>query len=190
MALAGIEILFTIPLACYAMYVNLSLGPLPPYVSWDYAHTDFGAIEQVPSVVWKQTEGMITGFEMTRYSTVLVAVIFFAFFGFADEARRNYRLAYVSVAKRVGLSTGSISATGTWTANGYVNELNPDSHFGSAQSHASFSSRIAPTQICPTTAALPPCLSSSHTRRRRSAIRSRRFRLACRCQITVVHWRT
>ena len=120
MGLAGIEVLCTIPLACYAIYTNLTTSPVAAYVSWDYAHANFGVVEQLPSVVWKADPMVVTGIELNRWFIVFCAVVFFAFFGFADEARRNYRLAYVSVAKRVGLSTGSISANGTWTANEYV----------------------------------------------------------------------
>ncbi|KAG8215487.1 STE3-domain-containing protein [Butyriboletus roseoflavus] len=122
MGLAGIEVLCTIPLGCYSIYLNLTSSTLVPYHNWSFAHDDFGAIEQIPSVLWHQTQVSVSSIETTRFFPVLCAFIFFAFFGFADEARRNYRLAYVSVAKRVGLSTGSMSATGTWTANG----TNPD----------------------------------------------------------------
>jgi len=47
--------------------------------------------------------------ETTRWFLVLCVAIFFGFFGFADEARKNYKLAYTSVAKRVGLTTAGTS---------------------------------------------------------------------------------
>ena len=124
MGLAGVEVLFTVPLATYVFVIDLTSGPLSPYVNWSYAHNDFGLVQQFPSIVWQQDQAMVVGIELTRYLPVFCALVFFAFFGFADEARRNYRLAYMSVAKRVGLSTGLMSATGTWTANGYVDNLN------------------------------------------------------------------
>ena len=65
----------------------------------------------VPSTERKAIPFVAGSFEISRYA---LAFVFFAFFGFADEARRNYRLTYASVMKRVGLSTG------TWTANEYV----------------------------------------------------------------------
>lgn len=120
MGLAGVEILFTVPLAAFSIYLNLSSSSMQAYNNWDSAHADYSLIEVLPSAVWQSDALSATSVELSRYSTVLCAVVFFAFFGFADEARRNYRLAYESVAKRVGLSTGSISTTGTWTVNGYV----------------------------------------------------------------------
>ena len=155
MGLAGIEVLCTIPLACYAIYTNLTTSPVAAYVSWDYAHANFGVVEQLPSVVWKADPMVVTGIELNRWFIVFCAVVFFAFFGFADEARRNYRLAYVSVAKRVGLSTGSISANGTWTANEYVtlkcNLTRAASHgpysFDSTNPDMSYNNRSATTPI-------------------------------------------
>ena len=49
-------------------------------------------------------------------AVVFCAFHFFIFFGFADEARKNYRYAFQSVAKRVGLSTASSTT--------YVNGIN------------------------------------------------------------------
>jgi len=49
---------------------------------------------------------------MSRWLIVACGFIFFAFFGFADEARRHYRHAFNSVVKRVGFSTGSMGSSG------------------------------------------------------------------------------
>jgi len=122
MGLAGVEILFTIPLGCWSIYTNTTAQPVEPYVSWEYVHSQMGVIDQVPAAEWQATPLSTANIELSRWFLILCALVFFAFFGFADEARKNYRLAYTSIAKRVGLSTGSMSATGTWTANG----TNPD----------------------------------------------------------------
>ncbi|KAG8215486.1 STE3-domain-containing protein [Butyriboletus roseoflavus] len=118
MGLAGVEVICTVPLGLYTLVSNVSGVPMSSYVSWSYAHNNFGAIEQIPSVVWRQSTTGISTDEISRFFPVLGAFVFFAFFGFADEARRNYRLAYMSFAKRAGLSTGPL------TANGYVHKSN------------------------------------------------------------------
>jgi len=41
--------------------------------------------------------------EFNRWMVVVSGLIFFLFFGFADEAQKNYKLAINSIAKRVGL---------------------------------------------------------------------------------------
>ena len=45
------------------------------------------------------------GLEVFRWSLVLCAFVFFALFGFADEARQHYRLVYTTLASRIGYST-------------------------------------------------------------------------------------
>jgi len=127
MGLAGIEVVSTIPLGAYSIYLNATAQPIQRWISWSNTHYDFSAVGQYPSVVWHENSLTVMSIQLTRYFVVICAVIFFAFFGLAEEARKNYRQAYQSVAKRVGLSTGAISATGTWTANG----TNPDMSYGS-----------------------------------------------------------
>jgi len=119
MGLAGVEVMLTVPLGAFSIYLNASGAPVNRWVSWSNTHYDFSRVEQFPSVIWRQdqlTEGSI---ELTRYVVVFCAFLFFALFGFADEARRNYRLAYTSFAKKVGLSTVTDSS-GTWPGTGFV----------------------------------------------------------------------
>ena len=119
MGLAGVEVMFTIPMGAFSIYLNASGPPINRWVSWANTHYDFSRVDQIPSVVWHQNQLTVAGIELTRYAVVFCAFLFFAFFGFADEARRNYRLAYTSFAKKVRLSTGTDS-TGTWTGTGFV----------------------------------------------------------------------
>ncbi|KAG9310929.1 STE3-domain-containing protein [Chiua virens] len=113
MGLAGVEMLFTIPLSIWSIYSNAVGSVVEPYVNWASAHADFDVIEQLPSVVWHQNSAFVAGLQTSRFNST--------------EARKNYQLAYTSVAKRIGVSTGSISSTGTWAANG----TNPDASFSS-----------------------------------------------------------
>jgi len=118
MALAGIELLCTIPLASYDLYLNVSAG-LVPWISWDNVHFGFSRVDQFPAIIWQSFPVLRSSLEITRWAFVICAFIFFAFFGFADEARKNYRSALDSVAKRMGYSsTGTRS--GIFSSNGYV----------------------------------------------------------------------
>ncbi|KIM66574.1 hypothetical protein SCLCIDRAFT_1211339 [Scleroderma citrinum Foug A] len=117
MVLAGVEVMFTVPLGAFSIYLNASGAPVNRWVSWANTHYDFSRVEQIPSVVWHQNQLTVAGIELTRYVVVFCAFVFFALFGFADEARRNYRLAYTSFAKKVGLSTGTDSSA-TWSGTG------------------------------------------------------------------------
>ncbi|KAI6016733.1 pheromone A receptor-domain-containing protein [Pisolithus marmoratus] len=113
MGLAAIEVLGTIPIGAYIIYLNVTISPIQPWISWVDTHYDFSRVAQYPSVVWHADHQTAVSLQMSRYLFVACAFIFFSFFGFADEARRNYRLAYTSFAKKVGISTGTMSS-GTW----------------------------------------------------------------------------
>ncbi|ESK91508.1 pheromone receptor [Moniliophthora roreri MCA 2997] len=117
MCLAGIEILCTIPLGSWAIYLDATASPVHPWISWEDTKWGFDRAELLPSLIWHLNDLMALSIELTRWFTVICALIFFAFFGFADEARKNYRAAYSSVTKHVGLSTTG-TLTGTLTSSG------------------------------------------------------------------------
>ncbi|KAF5321186.1 hypothetical protein D9619_001396 [Psilocybe cf. subviscida] len=110
MALAGVEAACCIPLSITTIVLNATRAPIYPWISWQDTHFGFSRVDQIPAVQWRSDPNANTGLEMTRWLVVVCGLVFFAFFGFADEAQKHYRLAFNSVAKRVGLSTGG-SAT-------------------------------------------------------------------------------
>jgi len=122
MLLASVEVLFTIPIALWNIAIDTKIHPLFPWISWASVHADFSRVDQFPSLLWRANFTNEMGLELTRWAVVFCAFVFFAFFGFADEARKNYRFAYQSIAKRVGMSTTSfgtgITSTGFLGSNG------------------------------------------------------------------------
>jgi hypothetical protein len=106
MAVAFCEILGTIPLGTYIIVLNTS--GVTSYGSWASVHGHYSEVNQVPSVVWKNNSSSYNGLEMFRWSLVAAAFVFFALFGFADEARQRYRLVYTSLARRIGYSTSTL----------------------------------------------------------------------------------
>jgi pheromone a factor receptor len=117
MCLAGIELLCTIPLSSWVLYNNAANGVVP-WKGWEDTHSHFARVDQIPAIIWRNNYATHVSFELTRWSMVVCAFIFFAFFGFADEARKNYRHAFSSVAKRVGYSTGSMTSGASSTNGG------------------------------------------------------------------------
>ncbi|KAJ7182462.1 pheromone A receptor-domain-containing protein [Mycena crocata] len=102
MALATIELLFNTPISSYGLYLNITQSPIQPWISWDNTHFDFGGIEQIPAVLWRSSQQTVIAVELSRWAQVFCALVFFAFFGFAAEARKHYRLAFWAVAKHFG----------------------------------------------------------------------------------------
>ena len=112
MLLAGVEILGTIPLASFFLALSIKQG-LTPWVSWADVHSYYSVIYQVPSIVWKHDRYQAVELEMFRWLLVLCAFIFFAFFGFAEEARTNYRRVYRWLVGHFGYFTPSGTSIGS-----------------------------------------------------------------------------
>jgi pheromone a factor receptor len=117
MVLSSVEIFGTIPLASFYMSLDVKVG-IQKWVSWDNIHSNYSVVEQIPSIIWKHDSEMVVALEMFRWSLVLCAFLFFAFFGFAGEARENYRCMYSWVSRRVCYLT--LSGTITGSTHAYV----------------------------------------------------------------------
>jgi pheromone a factor receptor len=109
MALAAIEVLCTIPISSYVL--SITAKHVAPWKSWAQTHNNghYSRIMEIPASVWKDIPDTAHALEMFRWLLVTCAFIFFAFFGFADEARKHYRLVFVSLAGRLGYSTSSVT---------------------------------------------------------------------------------
>jgi hypothetical protein len=90
MALAGVELLCTTPLSVFMTILNLTAQPLDPWVSWYDTHYNFSRVRLVPAVLWTMNRWLVVGIQFNRWSGPFCAFAFFAFFGFAAEARKNY----------------------------------------------------------------------------------------------------
>ncbi|KAJ7874142.1 hypothetical protein B0H13DRAFT_1633194 [Mycena leptocephala] len=89
-----------------------------PRVSWADTHSNFSHVVQVPGIYWRADPCGAGSVETLRRVTVARALLFFGYFGFADEAIKNYRGAFNSVARRVGYTSAG-SASGL-SSTGYV----------------------------------------------------------------------
>ncbi|KAH9948847.1 putative fungal pheromoneG-protein-coupled receptor [Amylocystis lapponica] len=104
MGLAAIEICCTIPVSIFGL-VNDSQVPIYKFVGLADLHYNFSFVLQSPAVIWRSSPATVRAIDLTMWSIILCALVFFAFFGFAEDARKHYRLAFTAVAKRLGVST-------------------------------------------------------------------------------------
>ncbi|KAJ7902933.1 fungal pheromone STE3G-protein-coupled receptor, partial [Mycena leptocephala] len=98
MALATTAILLTTPLGIFAIWLNLTATPVGPWRSLADTHFMFSRVESIPALFWRGSPLLVTALEFTRWTAPLTALVFFAFFGFAVEARKNYASAFTAVA--------------------------------------------------------------------------------------------
>jgi len=114
MLLAFVDMMCTVPLGTYSIYISTKGVPLAPWISWSDTHFDFARVQLVPALVWRSDPSFETSVELTRWLSPFSALIFFGLFGFANEAQKNYRLVFWGTAKLFGYnppSTGGASAS-------------------------------------------------------------------------------
>ncbi|KDQ50576.1 hypothetical protein JAAARDRAFT_580049 [Jaapia argillacea MUCL 33604] len=87
MALAGTELLIGTPLSIFIMFWDIHINGVQPY-SWSSVHFNFSRVVQYPASYWKAE---VPELEISRWDDVLSALLFFAFFGFSEDAQQNYR---------------------------------------------------------------------------------------------------
>ncbi|KAJ6451997.1 pheromone A receptor-domain-containing protein [Mycena vitilis] len=104
MSLATIELVFNTPISAYGLYLTITHDQIRPWVSWANTHFDFGTIDVFPGIVWRASPATVVTIELSRWAVVFCAFVFFAFFGFAAEARKHYRLAFWAIGKRMGFT--------------------------------------------------------------------------------------
>lgn len=121
MSLATVELLFNLPLSSYGLYLNATGRPIYKWVSWSNTHFDWYSIDTFPAIVWRASRVTVINIELSRWSLVFCALLFFAFFGFAEEAKKNYRRSFWAVMKKLGISPPPSTASAASKAlSGYV----------------------------------------------------------------------
>ncbi|TDL15948.1 STE3-domain-containing protein [Rickenella mellea] len=107
MMLSCVDIVFTIPFSVWVLCEGI--GDIQPFVSWEYTHADFSVIRTYPSIIWRSDKNFRQGVEWNRWNIIVCAIVFIAFFTFAEESRRKYREMFHSLCKRFCWSCGKPS---------------------------------------------------------------------------------
>ena len=123
MCFAGLEILWTVPVTSYFLYLAIS-GGVHPWTSWTDVHSHFSSVRFVSRSDWESSSSAFgISYALGRWIGVVCAFIFFIFFGFAQEARTNYRAVYLTVAKYIGLSAAASKPSGGPQPRGKKNDI-------------------------------------------------------------------
>ncbi|KAI0087571.1 GPCR fungal pheromone mating factor [Irpex rosettiformis] len=117
MLLPIVEMSCTIPISLFAVYIITHGVPMSPWKSWSDTHYHFSYVGQLPAVVWRSDPSRRISFEMTRWLNPCSALLFFSLFGFADEAKRQYRKAFNCIKKTVSCWTSKETCAAQCTGN-------------------------------------------------------------------------
>ncbi|KZP13965.1 STE3-like pheromone receptor [Athelia psychrophila] len=122
--LASTEIICTVPISAYSMYIsNVGLG-LSPYISWSNVHFGFSYVGQIPAVEWRSNRPTLISIELSRWIFPACALLFFALFGLGADARRHYISAFWMISKRFGV-TSAPTKTSLPLSSRYVSPNTP-----------------------------------------------------------------
>ncbi|RPD60868.1 STE3-domain-containing protein [Lentinus tigrinus ALCF2SS1-6] len=87
-AMSIIQIVWQTVLTALAMYDNISPG-LRPWTNWADVHSDFGRIDAIPMVIYSVSYQR--QFFLFLWVMPVSSFIFFIFFGFGEEALKDYK---------------------------------------------------------------------------------------------------
>ncbi|KAG9097622.1 hypothetical protein FRC06_007359 [Ceratobasidium sp. 370] len=98
-ALSVTEMLFATAMSLFVLVITVEDGGLRPWISWEDVHSNWFRVGQfarilVPQFFWDRLL-------LTWYIIPITSVIFFAFFGFGQEAKAEYNKAWRWVQKNV-----------------------------------------------------------------------------------------
>lgn len=105
MALASADLLCTVPYSAYGIYLNLRDVPISPWKGWADTHFNFSKVGQITAVAWHTNRNVAVALELSRWVIPVCAILFFGFFGFADEAQRNYSRVFAFCVSRIPFTT-------------------------------------------------------------------------------------
>lgn len=121
MLLAGLDLLFDTALNLYIVISRITTqSGIQPWKGWEDTHSNFSRVQEIPSLFWRSSPILQFDIELTRWIPVFCAISFFAFFGFADEAMKNYRSAVLTITKKIGVSTVGSGTIGFFSSTMYV----------------------------------------------------------------------
>nr|QPG55753.1 pheromone receptor [Auricularia cornea] len=111
MALASSEMIIGLPTSLYFFITNLRIAGVAPWISWEDTHWNFSKVVFVPTYALKFSPETRVALELNRWAFPFIGFVFFAFFGLAEEARRNYRNAWFALLRPCGIRPRKVNAS-------------------------------------------------------------------------------
>jgi hypothetical protein len=91
LCLAAVGIVLHLPLSLWIIIVNVTAYPVAPWVSWDDLHSNFGRIGYFNRFILQISPDAAIQLSAAIWAVWLAAVLYFALFGFGEEAMKQYR---------------------------------------------------------------------------------------------------
>ncbi|PBK87718.1 STE3-domain-containing protein [Armillaria gallica] len=108
-AMALVEMIWGVTLTSLNLANNVA-GGLRPYTSWASVHADFGNVPRYPALILPK--GYMDRVILIWFTMPVTGLVFFAFFGFGEEAKKEYRKVWAWVRTRVLRRKGDVGKSG------------------------------------------------------------------------------
>jgi len=108
MLLAATVAICSVAFQSYALAQDLS-HKLEPWTSFKELHANISVVPKYSAQQWRSGSDA-ADIDLARWLWVICALLFFAFFGFSDEAVKHYRYAMSLAGSYVGVSSGSFGS--------------------------------------------------------------------------------
>ncbi|KAG8793269.1 a-factor receptor [Ceratobasidium sp. 428] len=120
MGLSSGEMLFSLPLSLYILYLNLQTPQLP-WVSWEYTHNHFSVVQKVPIEFIKADITQYNVMMLNQWCLPTGGYLFFLWFGLAGEAVTEYKRFFYRLMAPFGIKPSppkpaTINSRSTWTS--------------------------------------------------------------------------
>ncbi|TDL18870.1 fungal pheromone STE3G-protein-coupled receptor [Rickenella mellea] len=115
MLLSITDVVFTIAFSTWVIFSNAK--EKKPYISWADTHSDFGVVRTFPSMIWRSVHDLRVDVEFDRWNIIMCALVFIAFFTFAEETRSKNKSV---LAKRANLGGTSSKSAFSNNSSRYV----------------------------------------------------------------------
>lgn len=104
MALAVVQIAFSLPIAVYTLATNFVHQPIQPYHSWADVHYGFSFVGELTleqsMMLGRETRQLL---ELSQWSYAVSCLLFFLFFGMGEESLEAYARWWRACTGRRGL---------------------------------------------------------------------------------------
>lgn len=107
--MALVEMIWGVTLTSLNLANNVA-GGLRPYTSWASVHADFGNVPRYPALILPK--GYMGRVILIWFTMPVTGLVFFAFFGFGEEAKKEYRKVWAWVRTKVLRKKGDAGKSG------------------------------------------------------------------------------
>ena len=108
MLLAATVAICSIAFQSFALVEDFS-EEIEPWTSFKELHANISVVIKYSAQQWRSSSNA-ADLELSRWLWVICALLFFAFFGFSDEAVKHYRYAMSLAGSYVGVSSESFGS--------------------------------------------------------------------------------